>query len=446
MLVDMSILDSPESSFPQISLNIPLVTSLCSLSIDLYIKICNGSCDDIKPKALRRLCRLAILDASFIPSNMLCQALDIVLQSICSSTGKIAGLISEMAYCLELCTLKAVKSFRNFPIPDKLFPETLKFSSLENQNISNWTQLDCRRSEHVIHSLANIINLGKITDDEQISNYISLLDEYLQISVHSGAAKIRWNAVLSIARLMDLPQRSSILKVLSEKFTSDPYFKVRAHAGMTILLLFSDQYPQPNSQEISLILSTTLKFLSADDQQDSGSGNIYNATHHVQFCFHIAIKLLLKCAVQALKSNSQSDLESILRALDESPVLNKNLSSSLYFAKEAKIAAFAVMKAARCGLKGGGLDRVPDQPTLISFAERYDPLKCLNFDESLNEFLDNLDSLQSELLRNEQAKELIRLFYALANGSTVGELRESLLKPFGSLQPSASIHFRTTYD
>lgn len=131
-----------------------------------------------------------------------------------------------MAYCLELCTLKAVKSFRNFPIPDKLFPETLKFSSLENQDISNWTQLDCRRSEHVIHSLANIINLGKITDDEQISNFISVLDEYLQISVHSGAAKIRWNAVLSIARLMDLPQRSSLLKILSEKFTSDPYFKV----------------------------------------------------------------------------------------------------------------------------------------------------------------------------------------------------------------------------
>lgn len=135
---------------------------------------------------------------------------------------------------------------------------------------------------------------------------------------------------------------------------------------MTILLLFSDQCHQPNSQEISLIMSTTLKFLSADDQQDSGSGNIYNATHHVQFCYHIAIKLLLKCAVQALKNNSQSDVDSILRALDESPVLNKNLSSSLYFAKEAKIAAFAVMKAARCGLKGGGLERVPDQPVRIS--------------------------------------------------------------------------------
>ncbi|VDO03376.1 unnamed protein product [Rodentolepis nana] len=364
-----------------------------------------------------RLCRLAILEASFIPGNLLCQALDIVLQSICSSTGKISGLISEMAYCLELCTLKAVKSFPNFPFPDKMFPEILKFSSLEKQNISNWTQLDCRRCEHIIHSLANIIYLRKITDAEQISNFIKVLDEYVQISVHSGAAKIRWNAVLSTARLMNLSQRSSILQIISEKFVKDPYFKVRAHAGMTMLLPFSNQYPQPNSQEISLILSTALNFLSSDDQQDSVSGNIYNATHHVQFCYHIAIKLLLKCTVRVLQDNSQLDLMSIMRALDESQVLNKNLSSSLYFAKEAKISAFAVMKAARHGLKGGGLDRVPDQSALISFAERYEPLKCLNFDESLNEFLDDLEILYSELHRNEMTKEVIRLFYVLTNGS-----------------------------
>nr|CDS28138.1 conserved hypothetical protein [Hymenolepis microstoma] len=372
---------------------------------------------DIKPKALRRLCRLAILDASFIPANLLGQALNLVLQSISSSTDKISGLISEMAYCLELCTLKVVKSFPTFSFPDKIFLETLKFSSLENQDISNWTQLDCRRSEHVIHSLANIIHFGKVIDAEQISSFINVLDEYLQISVHSGAAKIRWNAVLSTARLMNLPQRGSILKILCERFVKDPYFKVRAHAGMTILLLFSNQYPQPNPQEITLILSTALTFLSSDDQQDSVSGNIYNATHHVQFCYHIAIQLLLKCAVRALQDNSQSDLVSIMKALDESQVLNKNLGSGLYFAKEAKIAAFAVMKAARQGLKGGGLDRVPDQPALISFAERYEPLKCLNFDESLNEFLENLETLHSELRRNEKAKELIRLFYVLTNGS-----------------------------
>lgn len=76
---------------------------------------------------------------------------------------------------------------------------------------------------------------------------------------------------------------------------------------------------------------------------------------------------------------------------------------------------------------------------LISFAERYDPLKCLNFDEALSDFFVILGTFESELRQNK-AKELVRLFYLITNGSALPELRETPLKH------SDDRCFRTTYD
>lgn len=117
-----------------------------------------------------------------------------------------------------------------------------------------------------------------------------------------------------------------------------------------------------------MVISCALRFLSTESQHGPSTTINFEATHHIVLCFHIASRLLLLGVINALQNASgeyQSDLKSILCALDESQILSANLRACLHFAKEAKTAAFAVMKAARRGIDGGGLARVPNQPVIF---------------------------------------------------------------------------------
>ncbi|KAM7534426.1 hypothetical protein Aperf_G00000106198 [Anoplocephala perfoliata] len=445
----LALLEASNSSALQITPNPSVCSSLCSRSFDLFAHLCDSSNAETKSKALRRLCRLAILDASFISSTLLSKAFDFLLQISLNSSGTSSSLTSEVAYCLELCTLRALKSSHlttsenwNF---NQLLQEALNLASFQGRDLSMWSRLDARRCEHAIHSLANIIQM-KPLENAAIERVLDIFRAYFHVTDLNGAPKIRWNAALAAGRLMEIPTRGSIVEDLCEVFTCDSYFKARVHAGLSLLLLFNDEFPKPSPGEIKVVISCALRFLSTESQQGPSASINFDATHHTVVCFHIASRLLLLGIIKALRSSSdeyQPDLEAISCALDESSMLSGNLSACLHFAKEAKTAAFVVMKAARRGIDGGGLARVPSQPMLISFAERYDPLKCLNFDEALNDFFVIVKTFESELRRNEKANGLVRLFYLITNGFALTELRETPLKHSGNQQTTVSGHFKS---
>lgn len=136
------------------------------------------------------------------------------------------SFVSEVAYCLELCTLKLVKFNGVNRIPSEFVDAFLNFASLENPDSQNWTQVDSRRGEHIIHSLANIIRLDGIETDRQKSMSENIFKSYIGVSVPSGAPKIRWNTVLALDGVLRKLDTKLVIEMLCDRFCNDPYFKV----------------------------------------------------------------------------------------------------------------------------------------------------------------------------------------------------------------------------
>lgn len=58
----LAFIEASNSSALQITLNPLVYSSLCSRSVDLFTHLCDSPNVETKSKALRRLCRLAILE------------------------------------------------------------------------------------------------------------------------------------------------------------------------------------------------------------------------------------------------------------------------------------------------------------------------------------------------------------------------------------------------
>ncbi len=214
------------------------------------------------------------------------------------------------------------------------------------------------------------------------------------MSAISGAEKIRWNAALASTRVLKICQFSTsetgvyittpLVTALTSTFADDKYFKVRAHAGLSLMLLFentldgslsedklSSMKPAkllPMLQFSGPIIEACMAFLSTDPRLLIDNGTT-EAQQHITICFLIGSLLLLHCAIYSLsaRGNEQArkNLKLIGDGLDDSN-LAENLSNSWQYAKDAKLAAFSVTRGAKSKRGSAnmlyGLARLADQP------------------------------------------------------------------------------------
>ncbi|VDK22739.1 unnamed protein product [Taenia asiatica] len=396
-------------------------------------------------KALRKLCTIAILDGPFIPSNPLSYAMKIILQMYSSATARVA---CEIAYCLEICTIKALTlqgTPEGWSLPSILQVVIgLSACLFPDAHNTTWTGQDGYRCEHALQTLANLVELASRSSDFLTSHYslvLSIFHTCLHTTNISGAEKIRWNAALASSRLLQrISNSDQLVEALCEAFNTDPYFKVRAYAGLSLLLqLLRD----PGIQQTSSILSCSLQFLSTDLRHYFTKPVAADALQYQVVCPYIAGRLLLQAGIlslQGLQRNWEEgliNLNRIVEELERNEALSENLKNSWQYAKDAKVAATTVVKRNASGVTGGGLARMPKQPMVISFAERYSLLQSLKLDEAIDELSKAVKTFEKEaqiatsasLLTPELVQGLTRLTHVMTLGKTV----ETLQRPHLSM-------------
>ena len=277
---------------------------------------------------------------------------------------------------------------------------------------------------------------------EDVAAVVRVFCACLRFSHLSGAEKIRWNAALAAGRLLDCAAAEAtsahLVAALCEAFSTDAYFKVRAHAGLSLLLLAD----RPATAVQQPILLASLAFLCAASRQQAALAacSSLDSTHHLVLCFHLALRLLLRVATVALNSTDLASVELIVRAVQTNAVLAENLANCLSYAEEAKVAASVVVKAARC--EGGGLARVPHQPMKIAFGERYSLLRGLELGEAaVRGSLEELAAAAAAAaahLPSELAAGLARLHHLITHTQAVAVVEAGSAGAEGG--------FRTTYD
>lgn len=189
-----------------------------------------------------------------------------------------------------------------------------------------------------------------------------------------------------------------LVSALCFTFEKDAYYKVRAHAGLSLMLLWKNTLDGSLHEHVifsaapaviffsAMIIKASVAFLSTDAKAFNENGSS-EAQQHITICFFTAILLFLHHAVYSLLALGTS-MEAIGRSnlllveqilVTGSPVV-QHFSNALHFAKEAQIAALSVTRGAqthkRCPLRG--LARLVDQPvcfilpylTLLTFRPR----------------------------------------------------------------------------
>nr|CDS24352.1 hypothetical protein EgrG_000319200 [Echinococcus granulosus] len=356
----------------------------------------------------------------------------IILQMYPSATARVA---CEVAYCLEICTLKAL-TLQDIP-EDWSLPSILQvviglsarlFPDAQN---TTWTGQDGYRCEHAVQTLANLVELASKSSDF-LASHCSLILNVFYACLHttniSGAEKIRWNAALASSRLLRrISNGNALVDVLCKAFNTDPYFKVRAYAGLSLLLQL---LCGPSIQQTSSILNCSLQFLSTDLRHYFTKPVAADALQYQVVCPYIAGRLLLQAGILSLRGLGQDlkeglrNLNRIVEELEENEALSENLKNSWQYAKDAKVAAPVVVKGNAGGITGGGLARMPKQPMVISFAERYSLLQTLNLGEAIDELSGAVKTFEIEvriaisasLLTPELVQGLTRLIHVMTIG------------------------------
>ncbi|VDM20091.1 unnamed protein product [Hydatigera taeniaeformis] len=436
---------------------VAICTSLCTRAVNLLASFCTCSGVETRLKALRKLCTIAILDGPFVPPNLLSYAMKIILQMYPLATARIA---CEIAYCLEICTMKAL-TLQDIP-EDWSLPSILQvvigLSARLFPDAKNvvWTGQDGYRCEHALQTLANLVELASKSLDFLDSHYSTVLNVF-QTCLHttniSGAEKIRWNAALASSRLLQtISNGDQLVEALCVAFTTDPYFKVRAYAGLSLLLQL---LRVPSIRQTSSILDCCLQFLSIDLKHYFTKLVAADALQYQVVCPYIAERLLLQAGVLSMRALQQNwteglrNLNRIVEELEGNETLCENLKNSLKYAKDAKVAATAVVKENADEMARGGLARVPKHPMIISFAERYSLLRTLKLDEAVNELSEAVKTFEREVQiadgDSSLTRELVRGLTRLINAMTIDETAESLQRiHLNSLDDQSSAPSQTT--
>lgn len=155
------------------------------------------------------------------------------------------------------------------------------------------------------------------------------------------------------------------MEALCEAFNTDPYFKVRAYAGLSLLFQL---LRGPSIQQTGSILSCSLQFLSTDLRHYFTKPVAADALQYQVVCPFIAGRLLLQAGILSLQGLQQNwdegllNLNRISEELEGNEALSDNLKNSWQYAKDAKVVATAVVKGNAGGVTRGGLARVPKHP------------------------------------------------------------------------------------
>ncbi|KAL5105749.1 hypothetical protein TcWFU_003794 [Taenia crassiceps] len=357
-----------------------------------------------------------------------------------------ARIACEIAYCLEICTMKAL-TLQDIP-EDWSLPSILQvvvglsaclFPDAQN---TTWTGQDGYRCEHALQTLANLVELASKSSDF-LDSYYSLVLNIFHTCLHttniSGAEKIRWNTALASCRLLQtISNGDQLVEALCEAFNTDPYFKVRAYAGLSLLLQL---LRGPGTQQTSSIIGCSLRFLSTDLRYYFTKPVAADALQYQVICPYIAGRLLLQVGILSLQGLQQNweegllNLNRIAEELERNEALKENLKNSWQYAKDAKVAATAVVKGNAGGVTRGGLARMPKQPMVISFAERYSLLRTLKLDQATDELSRTVKTFVEEvrvasnasLLTPKLAQGLTRLIHAMTIEEAVETLQRTHL-------------------
>ncbi|KAL7055152.1 hypothetical protein AAHC03_024288 [Spirometra sp. Aus1] len=235
----------------------------------------------IQAKALRTLFGIVVNQNCDVAECLLSASMDFLI-GISANLPPLTG--TDVAYCIELATVKALGSQGRLNIDWDIMSlvqiclslcscptsETLavkqkgkgrsKLTDSLDFQTDGCCNSDARRCEHSVHSLANLLELmsnnqiQRAPDDVLIAVF-QTFSACLHVTAISGAEKVRWNAALATSKVLGsqwlarmMPQQQlpgenalfSLVSALCKALLVDPYFKVKVHAALSLFLLFGD--------------------------------------------------------------------------------------------------------------------------------------------------------------------------------------------------------------
>lgn len=486
----------------------------------------------VQAKALRTLFGICVNQKCVVAESLLSSSMDFLV-GLSANLPPLVG--TDVAYCVELSTVKALNSQGrlniNWNIQSLIHiclslcscptSETLPVKRREKGRnkltdgldfqTDGCCNSDARRCEHSLHSLANFLELMSYKQIQRAPDdvFVTILQTFascLHVKAVSGAEKVRWNAALATSKVLGsqyfvsmIPSYQpaeentlfSLVSALCKALLVDPYFKVKVHAALSLLLLFGDTLngslidsvhdghsehhsfpalPFCDSIMTSLtaLLSTDFSTRSSEEGCVVVSGLNRNESQHRTACLFLCSLLLLRTAIYSLVAltvdnfqGAMNCLKILASALSEpvkavilknhlknvfSQAIAASTAGPLIFGR-AKLSTSCCYAEATPGEDGGEVGNV--SAVVVSFAGRNSALKNFDFQNALPSAFKAVKTF-SNLVASVDLTKLnateLRAFAEALSSQSASFLREDAHGVPLLSQNSQLSNFRTVYD